>query len=409
MNEENFLSVLKANNLTANSKLVVGFSGGPDSVALVVLLAKNGFQPILAYINYHDSPTVDREESVVRATAMRYGFKVFKADAERPSGVNFEAWAREYRYRFFQKVYRAHQAEALLLAHQANDVAETYILQKQRRAQVDHYGIKESNQILEMKVVRPLLAYSKAQLEDYLITQDILFYADPTNADLSRQRNFWRQQLREDQLPAIRAEIEKANRQLEEDNFLLEPLLEQSKIELSAYRQLTSELQNRLLYTLIKKNLPSIDPKRWAGLVNIAKNRLRSMTSFREFLADDRYLYSDKRCFFIACKTPSGSYHYQIDHPGFYRFKEFSIDLSRPEIFNIFFFPITISNAKVGDRLNTKLRQKNVRHFIKKMGVPSYLIDLYPVIKNREEEVIYVPYYQDLVEHLIPFSLLIRP
>lgn len=409
MNLNKFQAVLAAAGLDQASRLVVGFSGGPDSVALAEALSRSGYQPVLAYVNYHDSPTVGQEEQLVYQTAQRLGFPVFKLDAVRPEGVNFEAWAREVRYRFFAKVYRARRASALLLAHQANDRAETFRLQQLRGGQVDCYGLKDVADLFGMKVVRPLLNYPKSQLLDWLRIENIPCYDDPTNRDLSRRRNRLRSDLNDSELPSIEEQIAAANRELDIRDQTIRPLLAQPVVELSLFSKLSEPDRERLLYLMMRQRFPQLPPHRWQRLAHKAFYRLQRPGSFREYLDADSYLYSDRRRFFISDRQVNGAYSYQLEKPGRYRFTELEIDLNEPSIFNVFSFPITVTNARVGDRLNTKLRQKNVRNFIKKMGVPSYLLESYPVLKNADGEVIYVPYYSDIVDHLIPLRLHLKP
>ena len=69
------------------------------------------------------------------------------------------------------------------------DLIETYLLQKKRNAIVEYYGLREENVIQGMRLVRPLLGYTKKELEDYCLDNNLLFGVDETNFDLSYTRN----------------------------------------------------------------------------------------------------------------------------------------------------------------------------------------------------------------------------
>ena len=84
----------------------------------------------------------------------------------KPEG-NFEAWARKERYEFFAKVLDETNAEFVLIAHNQDDLIETYIMQKKREKYVKNWGIAEKTIIFGAKIMRPLLGYTKASLFEY--------------------------------------------------------------------------------------------------------------------------------------------------------------------------------------------------------------------------------------------------
>ena len=92
-------------------------------------------------------------------------------------------------YKFFKEIYDKYNCVCLFVGHQKEDVIETYYMQEKRNAIVEYYGMAKETFIQGMKVVRPLLAYTKKELEEYCLTHNIVYGVDETNFDLSYSRN----------------------------------------------------------------------------------------------------------------------------------------------------------------------------------------------------------------------------
>lgn len=405
------LESLKTLDLNKEDKLLIAFSSGPDSAALLVMLKELGYSNLgLAYINYHDSPYVNEEENLVKKFASNYQVELFKNDIDSKSieKSNFESWAREYRYHYFHQLVIQHNYKAVLVAHHLDDLIETYLIQKTRASLITHYGMLDRTRIFDTDIYRPLLRYTKQDLIDYLNEKNIQYYDDITNANLTRLRNRIRNQV----LPkvdkeAIIQEIEEKNRELLSTYQLIESVLKEDRINQNSYKQLSDSSKKRLLYSLLSKCFPLHSYKTISKLTNKSFEFLKRTSSGSHYLIDDYYLYLDETCFYISKYRVKGYYSYVIEKPGVYNFATLKIDLTTDGVFNVFTnsYPITLRPSVPGDTISTKIKTKNVRHFIKSQKVPAYLRDLYPVIVDCYGNIIYVPFYSDLKEHLIPLTL----
>lgn len=405
------LESLEDLELDKEDKLLIAFSSGPDSTALLVMLKELGYNNLsLAYINYHDSPYVMEEEKLVKKLAHNYKSKLYKNDVDSKSidKSNFESWAREYRYRFFHQLVIQHRFKAVLVAHHLDDLIETYLIQKSRASLITHYGMLNKTRIFETDIYRPLLSYTKQDLIDYLKLKNITYYIDITNTNLARLRNRIRNQI----LPKVNREvilkeIEDRNEELRETYKLIEIIIKDEQINKTSYMQLSDSSKKRLLYSLLSQRFPLRTYKTISKLTNKTFEFLKRTRSGSHYLIDDYYLYIEGTSFYVAKYKAKGHYSYVIEKPGFYRFDTLQIDLTIDGIFNVFTdsYPITIRPSVPGDTISTKLKTKNVRHFIKNQKVPSYLRELYPVIIDRYGNIIYVPFYSDLKDHLIPLKL----
>ena len=174
-------------------KLILGVSGGVDSMALLTALHELKQQLIVIHINYGlrgvDS---DQDQELVEHLAQFYAFEVasFKLKYDSSFG-NLQAWARETRYQIFSDLRREEAAEAIVLAHHREDVLET-VFQKLFRGSSPVYweGMKVWEE--EQALFRPWLKHSKSELIDYVETRSVPYREDSTNATSTYNRNWLR-------------------------------------------------------------------------------------------------------------------------------------------------------------------------------------------------------------------------
>jgi tRNA(Ile)-lysidine synthase len=86
-------------------------------------------------------------------------------------------------------MYEKHRASALFVAHQQDDLIETYLIQKQRNSRVNYYGIEPVILMKNMTIVRPLLSFSKQDLLDYCHENRVPFSIDVSNFETKYLRN----------------------------------------------------------------------------------------------------------------------------------------------------------------------------------------------------------------------------
>ena len=171
---------------------LVAVSGGSDSLALLdILKNKNEYNLIAVHVNYNYRDSALRDETIVRNYCDKNNIKLYvkSLDSKNDKEGNFEDWARVIRYKFFKEVYDKENCVCLFVGHHKDDFIETYLMQKARNALVDYYGINKEVELQGMKVVRPLLEYSKKDLEKYCNDNNIEFGVDETNYDLNYSRN----------------------------------------------------------------------------------------------------------------------------------------------------------------------------------------------------------------------------
>lgn len=391
---------LSNQNITAENEIPVAFSGGPDSIFLTEGLIKLGYKPLLIYINYHDSPTVYIEEKIVKQYSQINRLKLIEHEVNIPDNVNFEDEARKKRYKFFSDVIKIHPNKFILTAHHKNDDIETMILQINRNNIVDYYGLKEKNDIFGVTVIRPILNYTKLEIIEYLTKNTISFYDDPTNYEQERQRNILRANLKNIDYNHYKNLKISLNQKVKEEKNKIKNIANGKYISKKIYSTLNDNEKKRLLNFLLNYNLGYSN----SNLINICLMRLKSNKSFEENLKNNISLFQDKNNFFFGTTTDKRNYSYIIEKEGYYKFKEFDIEIKLGN-FNIKDFPIFIETPKQKDIIETNIKQNNVIKFLKHHNVPNFLINIFPIIKNKDKKIIYVPFYEDIIENKIKINL----
>lgn len=178
-------------------RLCVGYSGGLDSSVLLHLLAglraEFGYHLSAVHVHHGLSEEADAWATHCQATcaALEVPLHSERVRVER-AGQGLEAAAREARYRVFAGL----DIDALALAHQRDDQAETVLLQLLRGAGLKGLAAMPAERALgAIKLLRPLLDVTRGEIEAYAHAHGLSWVDDPSNADAALRRNAVRHQL----------------------------------------------------------------------------------------------------------------------------------------------------------------------------------------------------------------------
>ena len=181
--------------LTGKQLVLVGLSGGADSVALLGVLVRLGYPCRALHCNFHlRGAESDRDEVFARQFADSLGVPFVKVDFDTRGYAaihqeSIEMAARSLRYRWFEEQRQAFNAEAIAVAHHRDDSVETLLMNLLRGSGIRGLGgIRPRNG----QVVRPLLAVSRAEIEEWLQTQGWDYVTDSSNLSDAYTRNFIR-------------------------------------------------------------------------------------------------------------------------------------------------------------------------------------------------------------------------
>jgi len=230
--EKTFHRTMRAFGLSPSTPVFLAISGGIDSVVLAHLLQSAGYPAIWLHMNFQlRGEESERDQRFVEQLAGQWGrsLHVKKVDAAsfaQRSKLSIQEAARRLRYDWFGQVIQEAGTEAVLLtAHQADDNAETLLMNFLRGTGIKGLtGLPPVNE----RIHRPLLRVSRAEIEAYAREKDIPFVEDSSN----RSTDYTRNQIRLELMPLLRKIYPQA------DSTLLQNL-ERFQSVYSVYQQAT--------------------------------------------------------------------------------------------------------------------------------------------------------------------------
>lgn len=229
-------------HLDLDKKVYVGYSGGPDSTALLHLLHSNDISNIEAiHINHNLSSNSAEWEGHCRQIAKKLGIRCHVESVKiKIDGDGLESAARKARYKIFTKYLK--EGDQILLGHHSNDVAETFLLRLFRGTGMD--GLESLNVkrgVGDGYLVRPLINLSKEDIMMYLKKNNISYIKDESNYDQEQDRNYIRNNI----IPSIEQRWVKASSRISNTSSFI-------RIKNQSYETLFEEKFTHLVNKKIK-------------------------------------------------------------------------------------------------------------------------------------------------------------
>jgi len=196
---QRFIHYINDNHLfRMTDTILVGVSGGIDSVVLLDLLDKAGYSLAIAHCNFRlRGDESDKDDDMVSNLAKKYDVQLFKTsfdtvDYAQENKISIEMAARELRYRWFELIRTAHHFDCIAVAHHRDDQLETFFLNLARGTGLAGLtGMRPANG----KIVRPLLFASRGEIEQYRLENFLDYREDSSNKSTYYQRNLIRHSL----------------------------------------------------------------------------------------------------------------------------------------------------------------------------------------------------------------------
>ena len=261
----------KYNLIESNDIIVVGFSGGPDSVFLVEMLKKLqyffNFKIYLVHINHLlRGEDADSDENFSFEYAKKNNLEIFikripVKEIAKEIGKTLEEVGREERYKFFSEIYEKVGATKIATAHNKDDQIETFLFRLIRGTSLQGLeGIKIKNN----NVIRPISEIYKKDILEYLNKNEIQYKIDKTNFE----NEFTRNSIRLDLIPFIE---ERYNAKFKDKIFSLIEEIRANNQNNSLNLEDFSDSENRILLEKIKL-LSNFDRKNLLSLFLNKKN-----------------------------------------------------------------------------------------------------------------------------------------
>lgn len=288
--------------LNRNDKIVIGLSGGPDSMCLLDILKSLNLELniICAHINHNIRLESDEEAQFLIEYCQNNNLLIetTKFDKKSKDANYTEAELREKRYKYFEKIVKKYNAQYLFTAHHGDDLVETILMRITRGSNIKGYsGFQINTKKDNYQIIRPLIYLTKEEIINYNNEHNIPSVEDKTNCSSKYTRNRYRKKI----LPFLKEENK---------NVHLKYLKFSS--ELSDYYNFVDEEVEKELNKRYKNNI--LDISNYNKLPKLLQSKII------EKILDDNYennlyLVSDKHLYLILNIINSSRPNIQINLP----------------------------------------------------------------------------------------------
>ncbi len=193
--------------LKDNDTIVIGLSGGPDSMCLLDVISNlnKRIDIICAHINHNIRKESQKEVEFVKdyCNKKHVKFETITFDKKSANKNYTEQELREKRYDYFEKIIKKHHAKYLFTAHHGDDLIETILMRISRGSNLKGYcGFQIENPKEEYSIIKPLIFTTKEEILTYNKENDIPSVTDSTNEGNKYTRNRYRHSI----LPFLKSE-----------------------------------------------------------------------------------------------------------------------------------------------------------------------------------------------------------
>lgn len=407
-------------NVKKNSVVVMGISGGPDSMVLMSLfndLKKSmNLTLVCAHVN-HNLREESAEEKVFIENYCKNNNIIFEyMKIEEYSDDNFHNQARIKRYDFFENIINKYKATYLTTAHHSDDLMETILMRIARGSTLKGYsGFSKIVKQDTYEIVRPLIMYAKSYILDYAKENNIEYRIDKSNFKDVYTRNRYRNHV----LPFLKDEDEnvhlkflKFSETLQEyENFIdnltqekLDKVIVDNKINIKEFKKLGELLQTRIINEFLAKAyqddlfiindnhtkliIKLVNSSKANAVVNmpndlICKKRYDYLSIEKEIQKSDSYKYE----FNDIQSLPNGKTIEKVDESN--NSSNYTIRLNSKDIK----LPLIIRTRDEGDKISVKGMNgsKKVNNIFTTEKLTKETRDEQPLVTDSKNEILWIP------------------
>lgn len=437
MLDEKVRAFLKRKGIKLNNKkLIVGVSGGPDSLALLHYLWSKSSQYHLHIVAAHVDHMFRGEESFAEAMFVQKFceernipiemVQINVPDYINKTGKSAQTASRECRYRFFKEVMEKYHADYLALGHHGDDQIETILMRLTRGSSGNaRGGISISRPFGSGCIIRPFLCLNRQEIEDYCIAWQLNPRRDPSNEKGIYSRNRFRKEVLpflKKENPQVHEHFQRFSEEVKEDEDLLQELTiekmnmivekktsDEITLNINGFLEIPMPLQRRgiqlILNYLYKKKPSSLSALHIENIISLMNSPHPSGSlNFPNGLTIER---SYKKCFFYFYRQNEGPYRFNMAEPGEIELPngwsismEFTASSDCTLSSNMLLLnrdalvlPLVIRTRKQGDRMSLHGMEgtKKVKDIFIDKKVPKLERELWPIVTDGNGQILWVP------------------
>jgi tRNA(Ile)-lysidine synthase len=423
--------------ITNNSTILVGVSGGPDSIALLHFLWSQKDTKHLKIVAVHVDHMFRGKQSeedlvFVESFCRRLGIlyesiQIDVAAYRQEKQVSSQVAARECRFHFFTKMMQKYRADSLALGHHGDDQIETILMRLVRGSSLlGSAGIQVKRPFCNGEIIRPFLCITKDDIQKYCEEMNLDSRTDPSNEKDAYTRNRFRHHV----LPFLKREnsnvhvhFQKFSEILTEDELFLQELTQQKLntvikrkddqgmlIEIGLLQSMPKPLQRRgiklILNYLYKDTSPDLSSVHIDSLFNFLASENPSGTLHFPFGL--RIVRSYGECEFTFLENEAEPYCIVIPQEGKISLdngydmisetcESYPKDLNGSDTFifdpRLILLPLYVRSRKIGEKMTLKGMKgtKKVKDIFIDQKIPRGQRDTWPIVSDSEGNIIWIP------------------
>ena len=385
-----------------NAKIVLAFSFGVDSRVLLDILIKLGYNVVLAHVNHKHRLESEIEEQEVIKLAQNLNIPYYIMHLEEDRKENFHLQAHHARYHFFMDVAKKENTLYIATAHHQDDNAETIILNLCKGSNL--YGYAGISPIVNkdgIKISRPLLALSKAEIKSYQERHNLKYFEDKSNSEDIFKRN----RIRHHIIPVLKEENPNLLNSLMNYSTILKETFNyirnlsifylnkwQNIIIVDEYKKLDSAIRHDILayyLELFNKN-------RSFKLITDIDKLLMSNKSQGDYSLNDGFLFKKRyqKAYLEAVKDKP-KYYFELTPNNVISTKNMRFYFTKilptsnanyiKLCYNDLVYPVILRSRQSGDKIHMPYGHKKVKDLLMDFHLPKEVRDEVLILENNGE------------------------
>ena len=412
--------LIKEIKLKDNDTIVLGNSGGPDSMfllhALLKLREKYKLKIVCAHVNHNVRVESDSEQVFLMNYCNDHDVVFETMKIENYGDDNFHNQARNIRYNFFEDLVRKYDAKYLMTAHHGDDLIETILMRIVRGSTLKGYsGFDKVVDNGTYKIVRPLVFLTKDYIKEYDDENNIPYVIDKSNFKEKYTRNRYRLKI----LPFLKEEDKnvhekfiKFSETLEEyDRFInneikrsIDKVYKDNKINVTKFLELDKLIQKKvieyILEEIYKEDLMIINDKHVKLILDMIHSKKSNSTVCLPHNVDVNKSYDEV----IFSKEVKEVIDYNIEITNLVKLPNgHKLEVVYDEESNNNFvcridtdevkLPLYVRTRKLGDKMSLKKinGSKKIKDIFIDCKVSALERDKWPVVVDSEDKIIWIP------------------
>ena len=416
-----YQDLLERLNIKYGDSIVVGVSGGPDSMALLHILIRLkkalDLQLIVAHVNHNTGRKGQFEEQEFVKNYCKKNSLIFETMIiEEYGDDNFHNEARSIRYNYFNSLVKKYHAKYVFTAHHADDLIETILMRIVRGSTLKGYsGFSKTVKMNNYYIIRPLINVTKDEIYKYLDKHKLKYMQDQSNTKDIYTRNRFRKYIvpefkKEDKM--VHEKFYKFSKTLLEYNDYIDKLVTKKYkkivpdniLNIEEYLKEEHLIQTKIIYAMLEKNYQDdlmlltdkhcelihnlILSKKASGKIHLPNN-IQAIKSYNNLqlikldIKDNIYEIQIEQ----YMNLPNGKNIEMIKNS-----KNDGNDICRLNS-NDIKLPLYVRNRHDGDKMTVKgmLGRKKIADIFIDKKIPIKERDLWPIVCDSDDNIIWIP------------------